>query len=214
VSDKKSAVNSLKLLGGRLCLDFVNTQGWRGKEDPGEYLNTYDELIAWSSHVDMISKQEVRALSQKSDKHHLAAESALNHAIELRETIFRIFSSIAEGNSAANKDLTVFNKYLSRTMRLSQIIKKKNGFYWDTTGDKAKLEWILNPIIRSTADLMISQELRKVKKCGDPVCGWLFLDISRNQRRRWCDMQDCGNRAKASRFYQKKQISKKGTGHY
>jgi predicted RNA-binding Zn ribbon-like protein len=75
------------------------------------------------------------------------------------------------------------------------------------------LEWILNPIIHSAADLMISQELRKVKKCGDPVCGWLFLDISRNQSRRWCDMQDCGNRAKASRFYQKKQISKKGTRH-
>jgi len=49
---------------------------------------------------------------------------------------------------------------------------------WDTTGDKAKLEWLLNPVIRSTADLMISQELRKVKKCSDPVCGWLFLDIS------------------------------------
>ncbi len=44
--------------------------------------------------------------------------------------------------------------------------------------DKAKLEWILNPIIHSAADLMISQELRKVKKCSDPVCGWLFLDIS------------------------------------
>jgi predicted RNA-binding Zn ribbon-like protein len=76
------------------------------------------------------------------------------------------------------------------------------------------LEWILNPIIHSAADLMISQELRKVKKCSDPVCGWLFLDISRNQSRRWCDMQDCGNRAKASRFYQKKQISKKGIRHY
>jgi predicted RNA-binding Zn ribbon-like protein len=31
----------------------------------------------------------------------------------------------------------------------------------------------------------------------------LFLDISRNRSRRWCDMRDCGNRAKASRFYKK-----------
>ncbi len=146
---------------------------------------------------------------EKSDKHHLAAKSVLNRAIELRETIFRIYSSIAEGNSAANKELAVFNKYLSTTMRFSQIIKKKGGFYWDTTGDKAKLEWILNPIIRSAAELMISRKLRKVKKCSDPVCGWLFLDISRNQSRRWCDMQDCGNRAKASRFSQKKADIKK-----
>ena len=164
MSDKKSAVNSLKLLGGRLCLDFINTQGWRGREDSGEYLNTYDDLIAWCSHVEMLSKQEARVRSQRSDENHLAAESALNHAIEFREIIFRVFSSIAEGNSSANNDLSVFNKYLETTMRLSQIIKKKNGFYWDTTGDKAKLDWVLNPILRSAADLMVPEELRKVKK--------------------------------------------------
>jgi predicted RNA-binding Zn ribbon-like protein len=68
----------------------------------------------------------------------------------------------------------------------------------------AKLDWILNPLIRSAADLLVSDELKRVKRCGDPACGWLFLDTSRNKSRRWCDMSDCGNRAKASRFYKKK----------
>lgn len=210
MSDRKSAVNSLKLLGGRLSLDFVNTQGWRGKKDPGEYLKSYDDLIAWGSHVKMISKQEARALSEKSANHHPAAQSVLKRAIELRETIFRIFSSLAEDNSAANEDLAVFNRYLATTMKMSHLIKKKDGFHLDTTGNKSKLDWILGPIIRCAADLMVSGEWRKVKKCGDPVCGWLFLDISRNQSRRWCDMQDCGNRAKASRFYQKSRYQKRG----
>jgi len=32
-----------------------------------------------------------------------------------------------------------------------------------------------------------------------------FLDTSRNQSRRRCDMKYCGNRAKANRFYQKRR---------
>jgi predicted RNA-binding Zn ribbon-like protein len=74
-------------------------------------------------------------------------------------------------------------------------------------GNKAKLDWILCPVIRSAAELLVSEKFRRVKKCADPICGWLFLDISRNRSRRWCDMRDCGNRAKASRYYKKKKKS-------
>jgi predicted RNA-binding Zn ribbon-like protein len=31
----------------------------------------------------------------------------------------------------------------------------------------------------------------------------MFLDISKNGRRQWCDMQDCGNLAKVRRFRQR-----------
>ncbi|MGH7448040.1 MAG: CGNR zinc finger domain-containing protein, partial [Longimicrobiales bacterium] len=44
-------------------------------------------------------------------------------------------------------------------------------------------------------------ELDRVKLCGNDACAWLFIDVSRNRSRRWCDMKDCGNRAKARRHY-------------
>lgn len=37
---------------------------------------------------------------------------------------------------------------------------------------------------------------RRVKACAEPGCRWAFLDLSRNASRRWCDMAECGNRAK------------------
>lgn len=40
----------------------------------------------------------------------------------------------------------------------------------------------------------------RVKVC--PACRWLFLDKSKNQSRRWCDMKVCGNRAKARTHYE------------
>jgi predicted RNA-binding Zn ribbon-like protein len=207
VSKKKDA-GSIKLSGGALCLDFVNTVHCYGCEDRGEYLNTYHDLVAWSRHVGTISDDQAKTLSRRAARHPAEAKSAHRRAIELREAVYRIFFTALEGQSHAQKDLAVFNDYLSETMMRSQIVKAENGFYWDMKGNKVKLDWILNPVIRSAADLLISEEFSRIKKCADPTCGWLFLDISRNRSRRWCDMRDCGNRAKASRFYKKSKKSK------
>lgn len=38
-----------------------------------------------------------------------------------------------------------------------------------------------------------------LKRCGNPLCRWVFIDGSRNRSRRWCDMAACGNRAKVAR---------------
>jgi predicted RNA-binding Zn ribbon-like protein len=40
-----------------------------------------------------------------------------------------------------------------------------------------------------------------VRRCANPACVLLFLDISKSGRRRWCDMAVCGNRAKAAAHY-------------
>ena len=207
MSNEKKHIGNMSLLGGRPCLDFVNTLDWRGTEHPDEYLNTFQDLIIWSQHVGTISDQEAEQLSQKAQTLSLEGTRVLQDSVILREAIYRIFSSIAKSKSAPNKDLTIFNQYLSRTMRRAQIIQKKGGFVWNINKDQEKLDWILNPVIRSAADLLVSDELKRVKKCGDTACGWLFLDISRNRSRRWCDMADCGNRAKASRFYKKNKDS-------
>ncbi len=199
----------MKLLKHRLCIDFVNTLGWRGREVPAEHLKTYNGLIKWSRQVGIITPQDANKLLQKADRHPAEGKKALNSAVDLRETIHRIFAAIIERQKPAKEDLAAFNSYLAKTMVPSQIIETKDGFDWDSNGDKSKMDWVLNPIIRSAADLLVSNELKKVKSCSDPTCGWLFLDISRNQSRRWCDMKDCGNRAKASRFYRKKQLLKK-----
>jgi predicted RNA-binding Zn ribbon-like protein len=40
----------------------------------------------------------------------------------------------------------------------------------------------------------------RFKACHALDCGWVFIDRSRNLSRRWCDMGDCGNRAKGAAF--------------
>ena len=205
MTGKKRNSGNLKLLGGRLCLDFTNTMDWRGTDNPVEFLNTLEDLVAWSRHVGIATSWEAGQLSRGSESAGDNVKKVLKRAIRLREAIYQIFAEVIQNKDPAEKDLAFFNRHLSETMRQSQIIHTKDGFVWDSTGNKRQMDWLLNPIIRSAAELLVSDELKKVKACADPACGWLFLDISRNNRRRWCDMQDCGNRAKASRFYRKKQ---------
>ena len=45
------------------------------------------------------------------------------------------------------------------------------------------------------------REFGRLKLCPGENCGWMFIDESKNRRRRWCSMEVCGNRAKAKRFY-------------
>ena len=207
MTEQKRHSGNLKLLGGRLCLDFINTLDWRGTEKPVEFLNTYPDLVVWSRHVGTCSPAETRQLTKMAIGREAKARQILKKAVGLRETIYRIFAAISQNKNPAPKDLAGFNQYLAGSMHASQIVRTKDGYSWDTSGDKARLDWIFNPIVRSAAELLVSAELQNIKSCADPACGWLFLDTSRNKRRRWCDMQDCGNRAKASRFYRKKRRS-------
>ncbi|WP_458730157.1 CGNR zinc finger domain-containing protein [Pseudomonas brenneri] len=51
-------------------------------------------------------------------------------------------------------------------------------------------------------ELLASDLVAKIKQCEG--CTWLFIDTSKNHRRRWCAMATSGNRAKAQRHYQSK----------
>jgi predicted RNA-binding Zn ribbon-like protein len=55
---------------------------------------------------------------------------------------------------------------------------------------------------RSALRLVSMPEPQRLKIC--PNCGWLFVDMSRNRSRNWCDMNVCGNRAKARLHYHRK----------
>jgi predicted RNA-binding Zn ribbon-like protein len=205
MSDNVSSAWDLPLIGGRLCLDFANTVDWHASEHPRENLNTFNDLIIWSEHAGILTRHEAERLTLMAAKSPSKAKLVLQRAVEFRETIYRIFSSVTAGKAPIKEDLSKFNEHLSEAMVRSQIVKTRAGFSWDTSGDKDSLDWMLNPLVRSAADLLVSGELKRVKRCVDPQCGWLFLDVSRNKSRRWCDMKDCGNRAKANRFYKRKK---------
>ncbi|MEM9640207.1 MAG: CGNR zinc finger domain-containing protein [Pseudomonadota bacterium] len=61
----------------------------------------------------------------------------------------------------------------------------------------------LTAILAASALSVLSdrREHSRLKVCPGVNCGWIFVDETKNARRKWCSMESCGNRAKAARHY-------------
>jgi predicted RNA-binding Zn ribbon-like protein len=67
------------------------------------------------------------------------------------------------------------------------------------------LSGLLAPVAEAAALLLAREDPGRVRRCSAPGCGHWFLDTSKNQRRRWCSMAVCGNRAKVAAHHGRKR---------
>jgi len=192
------------LTGGALCLDFTNTRSWRRGSAPVERLTSYDDLVAFGRQARIIDAAQTRALRDAAARQPRRAARVHREALELRILIDRIFTTIVDGRPAARADLAALNARLAAVSARMGVVHNRRAYAW-RDGEEGAFDRMLAPVVRSAAALLTSAELGKLRRCGAADCGWLFVDLSRNQRRRWCDMRVCGNRAKARRHHHLKR---------
>lgn len=203
MSELNNDVHQHELIGGRLCLDFANTVSWHdSSEQSRELLTSYEKLVNWSLQANILKKKQALSLLKQAEEQPSKGIEVLQQAIELRESIFNIFSLVLNNETPASKDLSILNEAIGNAYGMMRVVPKEHQFSMEFMIGEERLDGMFPPIIQSAVDILISEkELSRVKKCEGEPCGWLFLDTSRNRSRRWCSMADCGNRAKAKRFY-------------
>jgi predicted RNA-binding Zn ribbon-like protein len=190
-----------KLLGGAPCLDFANTVNWR-KGEPQEKLNDAHGLLDWALQAGIMSETEAAMLHEAAHTDPAEAEALYTRALSLRDTIHRLFRAAAHGDDPDQRDLDHLNGELGHALSHMRLTRSGHALTLQLYGEPAeKMLWTLTD---DAARLLASPTLKRVKECADPRCGWLYLDTSRNGTRRWCSMQDCGNRNKARRHHQRK----------
>lgn len=190
---------TLKVFGGRLSLDFVNTVDTHDTRID-EKLNACADLVWWALRVEMLDESAAAPLLAAAAADPAAAADVLARALELREAMYRVFVAARADEAPEDADLAVLNDELSRALGRLRVRAAGGGFGW-AWEEGAELDRVLWPVVRDAAELLVSGDLRRVGKCRGVNCDWLYLDTSRNRSRRWCDMQSCGNRAKARRHY-------------
>ena len=198
----------LALVGGRLCLDFVNTVSWRGSEQPYDNVSTYADLLRWSERAGALSRAQARVVRGSASRHPLKAAAVLARARELRDAMSRILLAWKEGRAPRAPDIALLNALAPPR---TELRRKRGRLTWGV-GGAPRLDAMLGPIAWSAGDLVTAGQPRRLKSCGSDACGWLFYDESRGERRRWCSMSDCGNRAKARRFYARATSGKLSSG--
>lgn len=190
------------------CLDFANTVSEHISDEPVEHLTSFEALIDWGIRADILTATAADKLRQENYRDPAQGAEALREAVALREAIYRIFLAVTDGYAPAPDDLDLLNTAVGEAQGRRQFVAQAGGFAWAWRPGVDAYAVLIGSVVLSTVDLLLSDQLARLKRCANEPCGWLFIDTSRNGSRRWCDMSDCGNRAKARRHYRRMQASK------
>ena len=194
-------------VGGRLCLDFVNTRGSHYDADAREYVDDYAGLVAWLRACDggLDARQASRLLAA-ARAHPRRASDVVAKSRELRALLYRIIAARAGGKAPARADLEAFDREAQAALAERTLTPGKH-WRWSWRDDGA-LELPFWLVLASSVDLLLDDDPSRLKQCPAPDgCGWLFYDTSKNATRRWCSMRMCGNGAKARRFQRRQRAA-------
>lgn len=193
----EQGVATVKLSGGDWSLDFANTW-W-------EWETSYTHLLEWSQRVGLVNEQKAQAMAQAASPGE--AQDVLARAISLRALIHSIFWALAHEQTADDDDLARLNALLPQVLSKQRVIRDEDKFTWDWDERDEGLDRMLWPVVRAAAELLIAPDRQWLKACQGEDCDRLFLDLSRNHSRRWCEMQHCGMLVKSRRHYAKKRLA-------
>lgn len=161
----------VRLIGGRLALDFVNTADWSADgEVVHEKIASLDDVIVWAAALGL---------------ENAVLPSGIEPLLALRSELQSVFT--CRGSSAWLNSVPSFREAK------------------DSEPVSAARRQSLETLIAASAISIIAdeREITRLKMCPGENCGWLFIDETKNARRKWCSMETCGNRAKAARHYLK-----------
>jgi len=185
-----------KLIAGARCLDFLNTV-----EDARiERLTSYSEFIIWSKAAGLIDAAGQRRSLALAAKQPQGAARALALVLEAREALADLFGGSVPLRKPA---MAVINGILARDRFVLQVESGNAGFHEHWKPDCQELRQPLLVLLREAAALLSSPVQPQIHYCASDDCRWFFLDTSRNQSRRWCQMETCGNNAKAKAHYRR-----------
>lgn len=191
-----------RLLGGSLALDFINTVDPRHATRRTDYIPDYEALAEWAAYAGAVEQSAVERLQRVARSRSSAAISVHRRTRALREASYGAIASALRDQPPRAVDVGCISRELARARAGERLRHDGNSFIVDAVAASEPLELLLGPVALAIGGLLVSADLSRVRECpGDDGCGWLFLDTSRNGRRRWCSMQVCGNRAKARRHH-------------
>lgn len=178
-----------KLVGNRLSLDLVNTVSWPGSEREHDWLSPAANLGLWSEATGL-------GLWDVTDGDAATART-------IRGVVSDVLRPLARDEQPDKRSIETFNALLKQTMSRRTIDPVSLAWSWQDRPTNR-----LDPVILDAADVLTRGDHDRLREC--PSCLWMFEDQTRNGKRRWCDMTDCGSRAKARAYYHRHKTLHQG----
>jgi predicted RNA-binding Zn ribbon-like protein len=193
-----------KYVGGDPSIEIVNTVDWTDRGLESERLTDYERLTRWAEGAGVLTPAAAEQLRRRAARRPEEAAAVYESARWLRWVLQRLFTAVATGEPPGLA-LDELNDLLADTLGRLRVVPTESrpsespALRWGWDGAGERLDSVLWPVVRSAAELLASDEAGRVRVCGGPDCGWMYVDRSRNGLRRWCQMGSCGTKEKSRR---------------
>jgi predicted RNA-binding Zn ribbon-like protein len=187
-------IAAIRLDGGRVCLDFVNTIHDRYAVDVEDYLRHPQRFIEWCARAGALGPDDgVRVPRVARER-----EALMQEVTTLRRHLHALFAARIDDRPPPANAVRGLDRWLHRAWS-GQSLGADGHLHWRADARNAHLP--LMRIALDALDLLDSPAASRLRRCANTTsCGWLFLDASKNQRRRWCAMETCGTADKMRRY--------------
>ena len=102
-------LEDLNIHGERPIIDYTNTVDWRGKEEPKEYINNYQDLLKWATMTGVIDEYHSENMLKAAQREPGKADEVYKRALAFREAAYNTFTNMAEDKTANTKDDVIIN---------------------------------------------------------------------------------------------------------
>lgn len=201
---KNDRIDTMKVNGNALCLDYLNTIAHRFKDPVESYIQDARDLLYWGKEkAGILDSVQYALMTQRVEAEPGEAKAFFAEAMALRALLDRIFYPLSQKEKPAPDDMAAFSAALRFYRAHETIAPLAEGYGVSYDGVPGDFHHLTAPIVSSAIALLTSSSLERVGAC--PRCGWVYLDLCKNGKRRWCSMDDCGSAAKAKEYYHRRK---------
>lgn len=192
-------------VGSHLSIELINTQ-FICHGEMVDLLTELDDVVRWSKAMEIeltpsLSEQSLNKQSlneQPLDKQGKPID--IDEIRRFRSALKALFTAYSDGDVFEEEDLALLNQHLLAAP-LQQQLTCEDSIALQPVFKQLTIRQLLGKVAQEAAMLLSSPQGENIKTCSNPKCILMFVDVSRAKKRRWCSMERCGNRAKASTFY-------------
>jgi predicted RNA-binding Zn ribbon-like protein len=198
--DLPSRAGSLDLIADDLALNFANTESGRGFPSHQDHFRAAENVVEWLRHAKALPVEETDRLRKRVAENADLAADLLTQATELRDAIHAIGLALGHRAKPPEAALASLSALHARCVAEAELAPGVASYRWQWSIRVSPVAAALGPIALAAVRLFTQGDFHRIRECGGHACGWLFYDRSKNNRRRWCEMEVCGNRAKQKRL--------------
>jgi predicted RNA-binding Zn ribbon-like protein len=182
-------------VGGHPVIDFVNTVTARNTATPDDWLDSYATLLGWAS----LSALTIPAVPGKPEPDRADAQAELRRCRELREALHATMTSVLDDSPVPRTAVSTLQANWRLAAAHARLDLSTAPFQLRYDQHGPALSVVRRTLTAAAVELLTDLPRERLRKCPGERCGWIFLDLSKAGRRRWCDMATCGTADKNRR---------------